>query len=179
MFKHLQYISRDGKSLVFMVYTISILVPALWQCHWWWHMHTYWPRIWKCNVIQDWWGHVRTGSRLHSPPCYTGKQAPFNIQCLLLLTPLHYIHTVLFLIWTSGSPWSWRGNGRRTCTAKWRALLCWAPCTKEAEAWCHNRVMPRDSARPLDCCRLKSNRDRTPPTLPIHLRSDNWRSVSF
>ena len=135
MFKRSQYISRDGKSLVFMVYTISILVPASWQCHWRWHMHTYWPRIWKCNAIQDWWGHVRTGSHLHSPPCYTGKQAPFNIQCLLLLTPLHYIHTAPFLIWTSGSPWSRRGNGRRTCTAKWRALLRWAPCTKEAEAW--------------------------------------------
>ena len=136
MFKCSQYISRDGKSLVFMVYTISILVPASWQCHWRWHMHTYWPRIWKCNAIQDWWGHVWTGSHLHSPPCYTGKQAPFNIQCLLLLTPLHYyIHTAPFLIWTSGSPWSRRGNGRRTCTAEWWALLCWAPCTKEAEVW--------------------------------------------
>ena len=115
MFKCSQYISRDGKSLVFMVYTISILVPALWQCHWRWHMHTYWPRIWKCNVIQDWWGHVWTGSRLHSPPCYTGKQAPFNIQCWLLLTPLHYnIHTAPFLIWTSRSPWSQRHQQNST-----------------------------------------------------------------
>jgi len=38
---------------------------------------------------------------------------------------------------------------------------------------CHDRVTPGDSARPLDCCRLKSDRDRTPPTLRIHLRSNN------
>jgi len=39
--------------------------------------------------------------------------------------------------------------------------------------YCHDRVTPRDSARPLDCCRLKSDRNRTPPTLRIHLCSDS------
>jgi len=38
---------------------------------------------------------------------------------------------------------------------------------------CHDCVTPRDSARPLVCYRLKSDRDRTPPTLRIHLRSDS------
>jgi len=38
---------------------------------------------------------------------------------------------------------------------------------------CHDRVTPRDSARSLVCYRLKSNRDQTPPTLRIHLRSNN------
>ena len=38
---------------------------------------------------------------------------------------------------------------------------------------CHDRVTPCDSARPLDCCRLKSNHNQTPPTLHIHLHSDN------
>ena len=38
---------------------------------------------------------------------------------------------------------------------------------------CHDRVTPRDSARPLVCYRLKSDRNRTPPTLRIHLRSDS------
>jgi len=38
---------------------------------------------------------------------------------------------------------------------------------------CHDRVTPRDSARPLVCYRLKSDRDWTPPPLRIHLRSDN------
>jgi len=42
-----------------------------------------------------------------------------------------------------------------------------------ARAQCHDRVTPCDSARPLDCCRLKSDHDRTPPTLRIHLCSDN------
>jgi len=40
-------------------------------------------------------------------------------------------------------------------------------------ASCHDRVTPHDSARPLVCYRLKSDRDRTPPTLRIHLRSDS------
>ena len=44
---------------------------------------------------------------------------------------------------------------------------------------CHDRMTPSDSARPLVCCRLKSNHDRTPPTLCIHLRSDNGHSISF
>jgi len=38
---------------------------------------------------------------------------------------------------------------------------------------CHDCVTPSDSARPLVGCRLKSNHDRTPPTLHIHLPSDN------
>jgi len=38
---------------------------------------------------------------------------------------------------------------------------------------CHDRVTPGDSARPLVCYRLKSNRDRTPLTLRIHLCSDS------
>ena len=44
---------------------------------------------------------------------------------------------------------------------------------------CHDRVTPRDSARPLVCYRLKSDHNWTPPMLCIHLRSDSWRSVSF
>ena len=38
---------------------------------------------------------------------------------------------------------------------------------------CHDRMTPHDSARPLVCYRLKSDHDRTPPTLRIHLCSDN------
>jgi len=44
---------------------------------------------------------------------------------------------------------------------------------------CHDHVTPCDSARPLVCYRLKSDRNRTPPTLRIHLCSDSWCSVSF
>ena len=39
--------------------------------------------------------------------------------------------------------------------------------------FCHDRVTPCDSARPLVCYRLKSDRDWAPPTLHIHLHSDN------
>ena len=36
-----------------------------------------------------------------------------------------------------------------------------------------HRVTPRDSTRPLDCCRLKSNHNWTPLALRIHLHSNN------
>jgi len=47
------------------------------------------------------------------------------------------------------------------------------PCLSPTRASCHDRVTVRDSARPLVCYRLKSDRDWTPPTLRIHLCSDS------